>query len=103
MTGWRVGYAAAPGDIIAAMTKIHQYTIMCAPTMAQVAAIEALKSGATIVVMVHPDYQYDPRLVPEMIRRSSATKPMWYSVHACWVSPHTSRECRGGSTWPIGF
>ena len=45
MTGWRVGYAAAPKEIIAAMTKIHQYTIMCAPTMAQVAAIEALKSG----------------------------------------------------------
>ncbi len=45
MTGWRIGYAAAPREIIAAMTKIHQYTIMCAPTMAQVAAIEALKSG----------------------------------------------------------
>ncbi len=45
MTGWRIGYAAAPREIIASMTKIHQYTIMCAPTMAQVAAIEALKSG----------------------------------------------------------
>jgi len=45
MTGWRIGYAAASREIIASMTKIHQYTIMCAPTMAQVAAIEALKSG----------------------------------------------------------
>ncbi|MBA7566138.1 putative N-acetyl-LL-diaminopimelate aminotransferase [subsurface metagenome] len=45
MTGWRIGYAVASREIIAAMTKIHQYTIMCAPTMAQVAAIEALKSG----------------------------------------------------------
>ncbi len=45
LTGWRIGYAAASKEIIAAMTKIHQYTIMCAPTMAQVAAIEALKSG----------------------------------------------------------
>jgi aminotransferase len=45
MTGWRIGYAAASKEIIASMTKIHQYTIMCAPTMAQVAAIEALKSG----------------------------------------------------------
>ncbi len=45
MTGWRIGYAAAPREIIAAMTKIHQYTMMCAPTMAQVAAIEALKRG----------------------------------------------------------
>ncbi|MFC1984697.1 aminotransferase class I/II-fold pyridoxal phosphate-dependent enzyme [Chloroflexota bacterium] len=45
MTGWRIGYVAASREIIAPMTKIHQYTIMCAPTMAQVAAIEALKSG----------------------------------------------------------
>ncbi len=45
MTGWRIGYAAAPREIISAMTKIHQYTMMCAPTMAQVAAIEAIKRG----------------------------------------------------------
>jgi aminotransferase len=45
MTGWRIGYAAASREIISAMTKIHQYTIMSAPTMGQVAAIEALKSG----------------------------------------------------------
>jgi aminotransferase len=45
MTGWRIGYAAASKEIISAMTKIHQYTIMSAPTMGQVAAIEALKSG----------------------------------------------------------
>ncbi len=45
MTGWRIGYAAAQKEIIAAMTKIHQYTMLCAPIMGQVAAIEALKSG----------------------------------------------------------
>ncbi len=45
MTGWRIGYAAAPREIIAAMTRIHQYTMLCVPIMAQVAAIEALKSG----------------------------------------------------------
>jgi aminotransferase len=56
MTGWRVGYAAAPKDIIAAMTKIHQYTIMSAPTMAQVAAIEALKSGEPSVLEMVEDY-----------------------------------------------
>ena len=43
MTGWRVGYAAAPKEIIAAMTKIHQYTMMCVSTMSQMAALEALK------------------------------------------------------------
>lgn len=56
MTGWRIGYAAASKEIIAAMTKIHQYTIMCAPTMAQVAAIEALKSGEPDVVEMVEDY-----------------------------------------------
>jgi aminotransferase len=56
MTGWRVGYAAASKDIIAAMTKIHQYTIMCAPTMGQVAAIEALKSGQDDVAEMVEDY-----------------------------------------------
>jgi aminotransferase len=45
MTGWRIGYAAAPEEIMSAMTKIHQYTIMCAPVMGQMAAIEALKNG----------------------------------------------------------
>jgi len=56
MTGWRVGYAAAPEEIVAAMTKIHQYTMMCAPTMAQVAAIEALKSGEGSAAEMVEDY-----------------------------------------------
>jgi len=56
MTGWRIGYAASSRDIIAAMTKIHQYTIMCAPTMAQVAAIEALRTGEPSVLEMVEDY-----------------------------------------------
>jgi aminotransferase len=56
MTGWRIGYAVAPKEIIAAMTKIHQYTIMSAPTPAQVAAIEALKTGEPDVVEMVADY-----------------------------------------------
>jgi aminotransferase len=56
MTGWRVGYAVAPPEIITAMTKIHQYTIMCAPTPAQVAAIEALKTGEPDVLEMVEDY-----------------------------------------------
>ncbi|MDP8219482.1 MAG: aminotransferase class I/II-fold pyridoxal phosphate-dependent enzyme [Candidatus Theseobacter exili] len=43
MTGWRIGYAAGPREVIAAMTKIHQYTILCAPIMGQMAALEALR------------------------------------------------------------
>ena len=56
MTGWRVGYAVASKPIIAAMTKIHQYTIMSAPTMGQVAAIEALKHGEESVQEMVSDY-----------------------------------------------
>ncbi len=56
MTGWRIGYAAGPEEIIAAMLKIHQYTIMCAPTMAQMAAIEALRGGENSVIEMVEDY-----------------------------------------------
>jgi aminotransferase len=56
MTGWRIGYAAASKEVIGAMFKIHQYTIMCAPTMGQVAAIEALKSGDDSVTEMVEDY-----------------------------------------------
>jgi aminotransferase len=56
MTGWRIGYAAASKEIISAMTKIHQYTIMSAPTIGQVAAIEALKSGEDSVLSMVEDY-----------------------------------------------
>ena len=45
MTGWRLGYACAPAPLAAAMCKIHQYAIMCAPTAGQAAAVEALRDG----------------------------------------------------------
>lgn len=45
MTGWRVGYACGPRELIAGMLKIHQYTAMCAPTIAQIAALESLRYG----------------------------------------------------------
>jgi aminotransferase len=56
MTGWRVGFAAGPQDIIAAMTKIHQYTIMCVPIMSQIAATEALRSGEASSLEMVQDY-----------------------------------------------
>jgi aminotransferase len=56
MTGWRVGYAAGPKEIIEAMTKIHQYAIMCAPTAGQVAACEALRRGRTDVQEMKREY-----------------------------------------------
>ncbi len=57
MTGWRVGFACAPPELTDAMMKIHQYTIMCASTMGQKAAIEALRSGDGDIVTMRRDYE----------------------------------------------
>ncbi|MFA5199917.1 MAG: aminotransferase class I/II-fold pyridoxal phosphate-dependent enzyme [Candidatus Omnitrophota bacterium] len=57
MTGWRVGFACGPKDIIAAMTKIHQYTIMCVPITSQMAAAEALVSGKKQVEEMKREYK----------------------------------------------
>ena len=56
MTGWRIGYAAAPKEIIGAMHKIHQYTMMCVSTMSQMAALEALKGDQESVMEMVEDY-----------------------------------------------
>lgn len=56
MTGWRLGYAAGPMYILKQMLKIHQYAIMCAPTTAQYAAIEALKNGAQDIEEMREEY-----------------------------------------------
>jgi len=56
MTGWRGGYACGPKEIIAAMLKIHQYAMMCVPTMSQVAATEALRGGLASVNEMVEDY-----------------------------------------------
>jgi aminotransferase len=63
MTGWRVGYAAARPEIIEAMTKVHQYTMLCAPIMAQMAAIEALRSGESAVKEMVADYDRRRRVM----------------------------------------
>ena len=58
MTGWRLGYACGGEEIISAMTKVHQYAIMSAPTTAQYAAIEALKNGDGDVETMRNEYNY---------------------------------------------
>jgi aminotransferase len=68
MTGWRVGYAAAPKEIIAAMTKIHQYTMMCVSTMSQVAAIEALKGEQESVSEMVEDYNRRRKVIVKGLR-----------------------------------
>lgn len=63
MTGWRLGYAAGPREIIDAMTKIHQYIIMCAPTVSQHAGVEALRSCDEAVVKMRKEYDARRRVM----------------------------------------
>ena len=56
MTGWRLGYACGPAEIIQQMTKIHQFAIMCAPTTSQYAAVDALKNGDEDIAMMREAY-----------------------------------------------
>lgn len=63
MTGWRMGYTCAPAPITKQMLKIHQYAIMCAPTMSQFAAIEAMKNGDEDVQMMRAEYNRRRRYI----------------------------------------
>jgi aminotransferase len=63
MTGWRIGYAAAPAPILAELRKVHQYTIMSAPTMAQAAGLEALTRGEDAVAAMVAEYDRRRRLI----------------------------------------
>jgi aminotransferase len=63
MTGWRIGYAAGPKDMVAAMRKVHQYTIMSAPTTAQAAALEAILSAEPDVHMMVEEYDRRRKLI----------------------------------------
>ena len=56
MTGWRLGYACGPREIIEQMTKIHQFAIMCAPTTSQYAAVEAMRNGDADVAIMREAY-----------------------------------------------
>ena len=67
MTGWRLGFACGPQEIIAQMTKIHQYAIMCAPTTSQYAAVEALRHGEDDVKMMRESYNQRRRFVLHML------------------------------------
>ncbi len=68
MTGWRLGYAAAPAPLLQAMLRVHQYTVMTAPTPAQVAAITALKEGEEAVEAMRQAYDRRRRLIVEGLR-----------------------------------
>ncbi len=63
MTGWRLGYAMGPKEIISLMTKLHQFAIMSAPTMSQYAAIEAMKNGDDDIEYMKSQYDMRRRLI----------------------------------------
>lgn len=63
MTGWRLGYACGPKEIIEQMVKIHQYAIMCAPTTSQYSAVEALKKGDEDVKLMRESYNQRRRFL----------------------------------------
>ncbi|MCM1044284.1 MAG: aminotransferase class I/II-fold pyridoxal phosphate-dependent enzyme [Candidatus Gastranaerophilales bacterium] len=68
MTGWRLGYACGPKEIIAQMTKIHQFCIMCAPTTSQYAAVDALKNGDEDIARMRTEYNQRRRYLLNVFR-----------------------------------
>ena len=69
MTGWRMGYAAGPKEIISLMTKLHQFAIMSAPTMSQYAAIEAMKNGDDDIEYMRQQYDMRRRLIVDGLNK----------------------------------
>ena len=73
MTGWRLGYAVGPKEIIAQMTKLHQYGIMSAPTTAQYAAIEAMRNGDSDIQYMRSQYDMRRRLIVDGFNKMGLT------------------------------
>jgi aminotransferase len=96
MTGWRIGYAAAPAEILAAMRKVHQYTIMSAPTTAQFAAMEALRRGEEDVQRMVAEYDKRRRFIVEGLNdiglKCFEPKGAFYAFPSIEVSGLSSEE-----------
>ena len=73
MTGWRLGYAVGPAEIITQMTKLHQFGIMSAPTTAQYAAIEALRNGDSDIEYMREQYDMRRRLLVDRLNAMGLT------------------------------
>ncbi len=89
MTGWRLGYAAAPKLILDQMLKIHQYAIMCAPTTSQYAAVEALRNGDEDVAMMRESYDQRRRFVLKTLEEMGLS--CFEPKGAFYVFPNISR------------
>ena len=73
MTGWRIGYACGPAQVMGYLHKIHQYAIMCAPTVSQYAAIEALKNGDEDVARMAAEYDMRRRFILNGLQKAGLT------------------------------
>jgi len=69
MTGWRLGYACGPQPLMALLTKLHQYAIMCSPTTAQYAAIEAMNNGDSDVAQMRDEYDMRRRYIVDELNK----------------------------------
>ena len=96
MTGWRIGYVAANNQLIEAMTKIHQYTMLCAPMSSQMAAIEALKSGEDEVQWMIQEYDRRRRIMVKKLNDIGLScfepKGAFYAFPSIAVTGMTSEE-----------
>lgn len=86
MTGWRLGYACGPAEIISQMTKLHQYAIMCAPTNSQYAAVEALKNGDEDVAMMRESYDQRRRFLVHTFKQMGL--PCFEPFGAFYIFPN---------------
>ena len=73
MTGWRLGYVCGPQPLMAAIVKLHQYALMCAPTTAQYAAIEAMEHGDEDVTVLRAEYDLRRRFIVDELNRMGLT------------------------------
>ncbi len=85
MTGWRLGYALGPEEIITQMTKIHQFAIMCAPTTSQYAAVDAIKNGDEDVKKMRASYDQRRRFLMNAFREMNL--PCFEPFGAFYVFP----------------
>jgi aminotransferase len=103
MTGWRIGYAASDKEIVAAMTKIHQYTILCAPIMGQMAAVEALKADDSEVEAMVRDYDRRRRIIVKGFRDIGLScfepRGAFYAFPSIKVTGMTSEEFAEKLLW----
>jgi aminotransferase len=92
MTGWRIGYVAAPAGLMTGIAKVHQYGIMCAPTSAQFAAIEAMKNGEPHLQAMRAEYDRRRRYITD--RFNAIGMSCFEPKGAFYCFPHVT-ECTG--------